>query len=217
MKRFSILLLAALFACTAVCAQNEYNYQKLSLFDALPIRSNDIVFLGDSITDGCEWAELLDNRHVKNRGISADRSGWLLERIDSIIAGRPRKLFLMIGTNDLSVGIGPDEVAGNIRKLIVRFQKRSPQTKLYVQSILPVNGADFKKYRHHYGINPQIVETNRQLEALCREKGIVYIDLWSLLVDGKGNLDSRYTNDGLHLMASGYEVWKKAVEKYVKK
>ena len=91
MKRFSILLLAALFACTAVCAQNEYNYQKRSLFDALPIRSNDIVFLGDSITDGCEWAELLDNRHVKNRGISADRSGWLLERIDSIIAGRPRK------------------------------------------------------------------------------------------------------------------------------
>lgn len=139
MKRFSILLLAALFACTAVCAQNEYNYQKRSLFDALPIRSNDIVFLGDSITDGCEWAELLDNRHVKNRGISADRSGWLLERIDSIIAGRPRKLFLMIGTNDLSVGVGPDEVAGNIRKLIVRFQKRSPQTKLYVQSILPVN------------------------------------------------------------------------------
>lgn len=217
MKRFSILLFAALFVGSAACAQNEYNYQKRSLFEVLPIRSNDIVFLGDSITDGCEWAELFDNRHVKNRGISADRSGWLLDRIDTIIAGRPKKLFLMIGTNDLSVGVEPDEVVGNIRKLVVRFQKQSPWTKLYIQSILPVNGADFKKYPHHYGINPQIVETNRQLEALCREKGIVYIDLWSLLVDGKGNLDSRYTNDGLHLMGPGYLVWKEAVEKYVKK
>lgn len=216
MKRFSILLLAALFAGSAACAQNEYNYQKRSLFEVLPVRSNDIVFLGNSITDGCEWAELFNNRHVKNRGISADRSGWLLDRIDTIIAGRPKKLFLMIGTNDLSVGITPEEVVGNVRKLVVRFQKRSPWTKLYIQSILPVNGAEFKKYPHHYGINPRIVETNRQLEALCKEKGIVYIDLWSQLADSEGNLDSRYTNDGLHLMGPGYIVWKKAVEKYVK-
>ncbi len=216
MKYFFILLSVALSAIGTASAQNEYNYQKRSLFEVLPIRSNDIVFLGNSITDGCEWAELFNNRHVKNRGISADRSGWLLERIDTIIAGRPKKLFLMIGTNDLSVGIAPEEVVGNVRKLVVRFQKQAPWTKLYIQSILPVNGADFKKYPHHYGINPQIVETNRQLEALCKEKGIVYIDLWSLLVDGKGNLDSRYTNDGLHLMGPGYLVWKQAIEKYVK-
>ena len=54
----------------------------------LPLHSSDIVFLGNSITDGCEWAELFENRHVKNRGISGDRSGWLLERLDSIIAAR---------------------------------------------------------------------------------------------------------------------------------
>ena len=63
----------------------------------LPLHSSDIVFLGNSITDGCEWAELFENRHVKNRGISGDRSGWLLERLDSIIAAHPKKLFLMIG------------------------------------------------------------------------------------------------------------------------
>ncbi len=216
MKYFFILLSVALSAVGTASAQNEYNYQKRSLFEVLPIHSNDIVFLGNSITDGCEWAELFDNRHVKNRGISADRSGWLLDRIDPIVAGRPKKLFLMIGTNDLSVGVAPEEVIDNVRKLIVRFQKDSPRTKLYIQNILPVNGADFKKYPHHYGINPQVVEANRQLEALCRETGIVYIDLWSLLVDAKGNLDRRYTNDGLHLMGPGYLVWKQAVEKYVK-
>lgn len=210
------LSIALLTVGVSASAQSEYNYQKRTLFEVLPIRSNDIVFLGDSITDGCEWAELFGNRHVRNRGISGDRSEWLLERIDTILAGRPKKLFLMIGTNDLSAGATPDEVVGNVRKLVVRFQKYSPWTKLFIQSVLPVNGDEFKRYPHHYGNNPQIVETNRQLEALCREKGIVYIDLWSPLADGKGNLDSRYTNDGLHLTGAGYQVWKAAVEKYVK-
>ena len=96
----AILFAAALFVAVASFAQNEYNYQKRSLFEQLPIRGNDIVFLGNSITDGCEWAELFNNRHIKNRGISADRSGWLLDRLDPIVNGHPKKLFLMIGTND---------------------------------------------------------------------------------------------------------------------
>ena len=54
----AILFAAALFVAVASFAQNEYNYQKRSLFEQLPIRGNDIVFLGNSITDGCEWAEL---------------------------------------------------------------------------------------------------------------------------------------------------------------
>ena len=80
----AILFAAALFVAVASFAQNEYNYQKRSLFEQLPIRGNDIVFLGNSITDGCEWAELFNNRHIKNRGISADRSGWLLDRLDPV-------------------------------------------------------------------------------------------------------------------------------------
>ena len=90
----AILFAAALFVAVASFAQNEYNYQKRSLFEQLPIRGNDIVFLGNSITDGCEWAELFNNRHIKNRGISADRSGWLLDRLDPIVNGHPKKLCL---------------------------------------------------------------------------------------------------------------------------
>lgn len=86
----AILFAAALFVAVASFAQNEYNYQKRSLFEQLPIRGNDIVFLGNSITDGCEWAELFNNRHIKNRGISADRSGWLLDRLDPIVNGHPK-------------------------------------------------------------------------------------------------------------------------------
>ncbi len=184
----AILFAAALFVAVASFAQNEYNYQKRSLFEQLPIRGNDIVFLGNSITDGCEWAELFNNRHIKNRGISADRSGWLLDRLDPIVNGHPKKLFLMIGTNDLAAGVSPEEVAANIGKLLDRFAEESPWTKIYVQSILPVNGVDTKaKAKNHWKKGAEIIEANKLIEALCEgRKNVLYIDVYSALVDQNG-------------------------------
>lgn len=214
----AILFAVALMLTGASFAQSDYNYQKRSLFEALPIRSSDIVFLGNSITDGCEWAELFDNRHIKNRGISADRSSWLLDRLDPIIEGHPKKLFLMIGTNDLASGVSPREVADNIGKLLDRFAKESAWTKIYVQSLLPVNGADTKSsYKNHWGKGPEIIEANKLIAKLCEgRKNVLYIDLYSSFVDEKGMLDKRYTNDGLHLLAPGYLMWAEIIKPYVK-
>ena len=207
-----------LVLCTAaVFAQSEYNYQRRSLFEQLPISSKDIVFLGNSITDGGEWSELLANPHVKNRGISGDRTDWMLDRLDPIVSGQPKKLFLLIGTNDLAANISAEEVLSNIRKIVERFQNESPRTKLYIQSVFPVNNA-FTKYASTHGRHDaDIVTVNTGLQALCTEKGLVYIDLWTPLADENGKLNKAYTNDGLHLMGEGYLVWRDIVKPYVKK
>lgn len=215
MKRL-LLLAAALLVAGAAFAQGEYHFQRRSLFDVLPLHSSDIVFVGNSITDGCEWAELFQNRHVKNRGISGDRSDWLLGRLDSILTAHPKKLFLMIGTNDLAAGRTPDEIVRDVERLIDRFQRESKWTKIYVQSILPVNGEGFTKYHSHYEHAHLIVPTNKRLEALCHQKGVTYLDVWGALADDEGRLDRRYTNDGLHLMGAGYLVWRDAIRIHVK-
>jgi len=217
MKRILILAAALFTVCTAF-AQSEYNLQRRSLFEVLPVYSSDIVFLGNSITDGCEWAELFNNRHVKNRGISGDRSGWLLDRLDPIVGGHPKKLFLMIGVNDLAAGVSPDEIVANVARLIDRFQSESRWTKIYVQSILPVNGVDTKaKPKNHWKKGAEIIETNKLLETLCEgRKNVMYVDVYSALVDEKGMLDKQYTNDGLHLMGEGYLAWKTVIEKFVR-
>ena len=205
----TILTALLLFAAAAVFAQSEYNFQRRSLFEKLPVTSKDIVFLGNSITDGGEWNELLANPRVKNRGISGDR-------LDPIVGGQPRKLFLLIGTNDLAAGTPAAEVVANVRKIVERFQSESPRTKLYVQSVFPVNDS-FKKYAAKHGRHDaDIVAVNKGLQALCAEKGIVYIDLWTLLADKNGKLRADLTNDGLHLMGEGYIVWRDAVLPYVK-
>ena len=69
---------------------------------------------------------MFNNRHIKNRGISADRSGWLLDRLDPIVNGHPKKLFLMIGTNDLAAGVSPEEVAANWQKIKEEEKARRP-------------------------------------------------------------------------------------------
>ena len=135
MKRI-LILAAALLAAGTACAQEAYREQRRSLFELLPIRSSDIVFLGNSLTDGCEWSELFDNRHIRNRGISSDRACELAERLDPIVEGHPKRLFLMIGINDLAGGAAPGEVIADIARVIDRLCEEKGVTYIDVWSAL---------------------------------------------------------------------------------
>jgi lysophospholipase L1-like esterase len=196
-------------------SQSAYNYQKRTLFEKLPITTKDIVFLGNSITDGGEWAEIFGMKNIKNRGISADRAVWLADRLDPIVNGQPKKLFLLIGTNDLSAGISIDEIVDAIDGVVGRFQNESPKTKLYLQSVFPVDVTK-ERYAKAQDRNEQIVELNSRIAELAAERGATYIDIHSALKDSAGNLSEELSNDGLHLMGEGYMVWKEILEPYIK-
>lgn len=220
MNRLFIIPAAVLMLCAVeLSAQetapkppyNDYNISHRSMHLAMPsLSSRDIVMLGDSITDRCLWDELLGNPHVRNRGISADRAEWMHDRLDPIVGGHPKKLFLMIGVNDLGAGREPEEVVENIRKIVGRFENESPRTKIYIQSILPYNSIIREK---GVKVNPNIHRANELLIEMCAQKGLEYIDIHSRLEDEQGNLDARYTVDGLHLNGPGYRIWADIIRK----
>lgn len=93
MKQF-MLSICLLCACTTLQAQGRKHTtffdQRATLFEVLPTSKKDIIFLGNSITNGGEWAELLGNPHVKNRGISGDRADTMLDRLHVITKGQPK-------------------------------------------------------------------------------------------------------------------------------
>jgi hypothetical protein len=91
-----------------------YYHQQVSHFKTLPKTNADIIFIGNSITEGAEWSELLGDNRIKNRGISGDVSAGVINRIGEVAQRKPAKVFLMIGVNDLSRGIAPDSVLKNI-------------------------------------------------------------------------------------------------------
>ncbi len=99
MKRILVLLMAvAALSCMAqkkTVNTDVYYARRVTLFEQLPVYSSDIIMLGNSLTDGAEWNELFDNCHVKNRGIVGDIIPGFFERLEPILKGQPRKIFIM--------------------------------------------------------------------------------------------------------------------------
>ncbi|MCW3092944.1 MAG: lysophospholipase L1-like esterase [Ferruginibacter sp.] len=185
-----------------------YYRQKLSLFNVLRADTGSVIFLGDSITDIAEWGELFKSSKVKNRGVSGDVSLGVLNRLTEVTRHLPAKVFIMIGINDIANNLPDSSIVNNIKAIIQRIQKESPVTKIFVQSILPTNNR-FIDFKRHQDKQAHIVAVNNKLQQLAAQNQLVYIDLYSKMLDGESKLDTRYTNDGLHLTAAGYMVWMK--------
>jgi lysophospholipase L1-like esterase len=173
-----------------------------------------VVFVGNSITDGSEWNELFHDLHIKNRGISGDATFGILHRWQQIVKASPKKVFLMIGINDLSRGASVDSVFKNILLAADYLKQESPTTQLYIQSILPVTD-HYKKFGGHTSKGPQIKEVNRRLRDAASAHRYTYVDLHTPFTATDGRMDQRYTNDGLHLLGEGYMLWKHLVYPYV--
>lgn len=191
--------------------RTSYYDQKLTMFRLLPDTKNEIIFLGNSITDIGEWTEIWQDLHVKNRGISSDNTFGVLARLDEIVSSRPAKIFLMIGINDISKSTPDSIIIRNHKRIYDYIKTHSPSTKLYVQSILPTNN-DFKEFVRHQNKDDHIRNINRALQQICKERNIIYIDLYSRFLDANGKLSAAYTNDGLHINGYGYMLWKKILQ-----
>lgn len=192
---------------------STYYYQKATQYEALPITSEDIVFLGNSITDGGWWAELFGDSRMKNRGISGDVAEGVYDRLAPILKGQPAKIFMMIGINDVSRGTSADTIVARIAKIADRVKKESPRTKLYIQSLLPVNDC-FGKFQGHTSRGHVVLETNSLLKKMASEKRLTYIDLHPHFCED-GKMSTKYSNDGLHLLGEGYLLWKRLILPYV--
>lgn len=177
---------------------------------SLSMQDSAIVMLGNSLTQSCEWSELLGNPKIVNRGISGDMTGGVLLRLNEITQYRPSKIFLMIGINDLSVH-SIEKILKNYEAIVGEILAKTPTTKLYLQSILPVSN----QIRNSGKSNADIVFLNEKIKIIAKEYNSTYIDLHSKFIDQEGNLMSNLTQDGIHLDAEGYLIWKKELQKYI--
>ena len=216
MKKFLIMMVAVMSVLGALAQANQdvYYVRRATLFDLLPVGKKDIIMLGNSLTDGAEWNELLHNRHVKNRGIVGDIVQGMYERMEPILKGQPKKIFIMGGVNDISHDVSGDSIARAIERLIVLIKTRSPRTKIYLQSMLPFNN-DVRLWKLLKDREHVVVEGNRALEQVARRQRVTWIDLYPLFVDADGKLKAEYTNDGLHLLGPAYLIWRDAIKPYV--
>lgn len=217
MKKLSLFGLLVLIAGLNTSAQtvkidsnyaNWYYLQRVEYFNKMPHQKNEIVFLGNSITERGEWQEILtDNKYpIVNRGVGGDNSFGILGRMDEILTSKPKTIFLMDGINDQFRKLPHETSIYNYKRIIQKIKRESPKTVIYLQSCLPIT-EEMTTEPYTKGRNVLVPELNKKLKQLAEEEKITFVDINPLFTDADGKLKRDITMDGIHLKASAYITW----------
>jgi lysophospholipase L1-like esterase len=177
------------------------------------IRQSDTVFLGDSLTESFNLQKHFGRNDLRNRGMSGDLTDHVLYRLEEITNAQPARVFLMIGINDIYQGFEADHIISNIKMIMNDFREKSSHTQLMVQSILPINA---RKLFVEKEINSKIYLINHQVKALCESQKVQFLDIHPDFLNEEGEMNEKYTYDGVHLSEAGYILWAELIQKYLK-
>lgn len=125
---------------------------------------------------------------------------------DNVAAMGAKKVYIMLGANDLAL-YGIDGSVENMSKLLAKIQEKSPDTKLFVQSATPI----IKEQQMTTLNNPNLSAYDAKLAEMCKKNGYYYIDVASVMRDSDGNLIPEYCSDpndlGIHFTDKACQVW----------
>lgn len=199
---------------TLIENRSPHYYARLETFKAeKPIGHKEVVMLGNSLTEnGGDWGVRLSRKHLRNRGIIGDDASGMYARLEEILQGRPKKIILMAGINDVSHDLSADSIVTLVAQLVDKIRQDSPRTKLILQSLLPINES-FQRYRRLEGKTSLIPLINIKLAEIAHERRLTFLNLYPLFTEEKTDvLRKELTTDGLHLNEEGYKIWEKALK-----
>lgn len=164
-----------------------------------------LVMVGDSLTAAGEWGAMFPNAQPVNRGVPGETIADVIQRLDTITALRPQRVFLLIGTNDLLRGDEPAAIFARYTQLVTAISDAGAE--VVIQSTLPcARGAN----QNWADINRRAAALNSMLLPFSREHRLKFVDLWPALTD-RSALRDKFTIDGVHLNAAGYVTWRDAL------
>lgn len=174
----------------------------------------DLVFLGDSITQGWEdagrdvWDECYGSFNTLNLGFNGDRTEHVLWRlahgaVDNIT---PKLLVLLIGTNNTGHRQDPAaETALGIQHILSVLREKLPQTKILLLAIFPRSAKPTQKLRV---LNDEV---NRLIQPYADGEKVIYLNINACFLDDSGCVTPDIMSDHLHLNSPQYQVWASAI------
>jgi beta-glucosidase len=177
----------------------------------------DLIFLGDSITQGWEtggkavWDEFYGKRNAVNLGISGDRTQHVLWRLENgnIDGISPKLAVLMIGTNN-SGRNSSQQISAGVQAIVEKLRARLPQTKVLVLAIFP-RGADAADPQRKVNEG-----ANAAMSKLADGKQVFFLDIGKGFLAADGSLSKEVMPDLLHLNEKSYRIWAESIEPKVK-
>ncbi len=178
----------------------------------------DLVFIGDSITQGWEgrgknvWAKFYGDRNAVNLGIGGDRTQHVIWRLDNgnLEGISPKVAVIMIGTNN-SGSNSPEQIAEGVTAIVRQLQQKTPDTEILLLGTFP-RGADPSDKKR------QVNEKSNEIVAkLAADDNVHYLDIGDKFLSDDGKLSKEIMPDLLHLSEQGYTIWAESIEPTVKK
>lgn len=211
----SFMLLVGILLCINEKKIINMNY-KIEKIERYTYNKESIVFLGDSITSRCDLDKYFPNYNVYNSGIAGNMTKDILDNMENrVFVYNPTKVFILIGTNDLVYSeLDNDGIKNNIEEIINKIYEKNSNTKIYLESIYPVNNS-LNKEIVETRTNDNIKDLNNKIEKICNNNKCTYINMYDNLTDKNGNIKRIYTVDGLHLNKIGYKVVASKLTKYL--
>lgn len=155
--------------------------------------------LGDSLSARGDWEVLLYPNKILNLGHDGDSTRDLLNRLELPMDVHAKRIYLMIGINDMNKYLTLNDIFKNYIEILNRLQKSD--SKIIVQSTLFTQMKTF---------NPKVKILNERIKNYCNENDISFLDLNNELSNDEV-LKEEYTTDGLHLNTKGYLVWARKI------
>jgi lysophospholipase L1-like esterase len=181
----------------------------------------DVIFLGDSITQGWEgqkktWDEAFGAFKPVNLGISGDQTGHVLWRITEgkeLEPIKPKLAVIMIGTNNTG-GHSAEQIAGGVKAIVETLRKAKPDMKILVLGVFPRAGGIGKDdpVAPKEKLNPKVKAINDLIAKLADDKKVFYKDIGEKFLNKDGGLERKVMPDLLHLSADGYKIWADAIK-----
>lgn len=181
----------------------------------------ELVFIGDSITHGWEyaphqalWERYYAPRKALNLGYSGDRTENVLWRLDhgEIDGYRPKVAIIMIGTNNTGHRNDPPAaIAAGIQAIIGRLQKQSPTTKILLLGIFPRSAQATDQMR----VNND--QANELIAKFADGEKVTFLNINDKFLAADGTLSKEVMPDLLHPQAEGYRIWAEAMEPTLKR
>ncbi|EMI19725.1 lipolytic protein G-D-S-L family [Rhodopirellula maiorica SM1] len=177
----------------------------------------DLVFIGDSITQGWEgsgksvWAKYYGDRNAVNLGIGGDRTQHVIWRLDNgnLEGISPKVAVIMIGTNN-SGSNTPEQIAEGVTAIVRQLQQKTPDTEILLLGTFP-RGADSSDKKR------QVNEKSNEIVAkLAADDNVHYLDIGDKFLSDDGKLSREIMPDLLHLSEQGYTIWAESIEESLK-
>lgn len=177
----------------------------------------DLVFIGDSITQGWEgsgkkaWQEFYGDRNAVNLGIGGDRTQHVIWRLDNgnLEGIQPKLAVIMIGTNN-SNSNSPEEIADGIEVILKQLKEQTPETEVLLLGVFPRGATPDDRLRQ---VN---AKTNELIPKFADDEQVHYLDIGPEFLQDDGTLSKEIMPDLLHLSEQGYQIWAKSIEPKVK-